>query len=172
MEILATASNSILFIDQSIVAGLSKVPIFYGSILDANNYFSMKLDAGLWFDSEDTRKSAALFQATQIIDSLNYVGTKVGELEFPRTIEDVEQETVPRSIVEAAYEIAYKLLDGYDADNEIKNLAVSSNGYVVRATYNAVVLDHIRAGVPSALAFTFLRPYLVDKETVNISRVN
>ena len=127
-----------------------------------------------------------MIEATQIIDSLNYVGAKTDSTQlhqFPRTapgstfcpiIEGVADTAVPISIEIAAYEIAIQLLSGIDPDIEIENLAAHSQGFsTARTTYErAYALEHIVAGVPSARAWKLLKPFLCDPGLVKISRVN
>lgn len=93
------------------------------------------------------------------------------ELEFPRGA-DTE---VPSDIRRACYELAYSLLDGADPERELENLGIVSQGYAsVRTTYSraGVPNEHIVNGVPSALAWRLLRPYLRDDHAVKLSRVS
>jgi len=74
----------------------------------------------------------------------------------------------------ACYEIAIQLLDGVDPDMEVSALAQSSNKISsLQTNYNrSFVEEHIRAGVPSYTAWTYLKSYLVDFRQLTLSRVN
>ena len=127
----------------------------------------------MWKEASKDEKIAALTEATRIVDKLNFMGRKTDPtqlLQFPRG----EDSTIPFDIRLATYEIALALLDGKDPDLEIENLGSTSQGFGgLRDTYaRTFVLDHIRAGIPSASAWAYLRPYLVDPETIRISRVD
>ena len=173
---------------------------YYGSVDDANNYFSMRLHADAWLDASPSDWPKALWAATQIIDTLNYKGCKAAVYavilnnphrecerwymepliraaeasqvhEFPRGV-DTE---VPVAILNACYEIAYSLLDGKDPELELENLGVISQGYSsVRTTYNRnqVPIEHLINGVPNALAWRLIRPFLRDGDSVTLSRIS
>ena len=145
----------------------------YSSIPEADSYFTERLNTSVWDNSDDTDKFKALAMATRAIDRLNYAGAKTDsdqELEFPRG-EDVD---VPEEIKIAAYECALAFLDGVDPNMEIEHLAISSQGMAeARTTYDrAFALEHFRMGIPSATAWTFLKPYLRDPNYFTISRAN
>jgi len=92
-------------------------------------------------------------------------------LEFPRG-GDTE---VPLAIRRACYEIAHSLLDGKDPELELENLGIESQGYAsVRTTFsrNHVPVEHIVNGVPSALAWRLLVPFLRDDDAIRVSRVS
>ncbi len=93
------------------------------------------------------------------------------ELEFPRGA-DTE---VPEAIRRACYEIAHTLLDGKDPELELENLGIVSQGYAsVRTTFSRthVPVEHIVNGVPSALAWRLLLPFLRDDDAIRVSRVS
>lgn len=93
------------------------------------------------------------------------------ELEFPRGT-DTE---VPEEILIACYELAYTLLDGRDPELELENLGIVSQGYSsVRTTYSRthVPVEHIVNGVPNALAWRYIRPFLRDPNQIKLSRVS
>lgn len=159
------------FTEQAIVYTQSVDP-FYGTMTGADTYLKTKLpqQTNVWFRSEMAQRVQALQSATQIIESLNLFGEPLSStqtLHFP-TCED----GMPNQILKACYEIALKLISGYDPDVEAENLSVTSQGYVgSRTNYDrSFVQDHIRAGVPSAFAWTILRPYLCDPLAIRLSR--
>jgi len=142
---------------------------------DADTYFDEQLFTDAWDDTLESSgdRNRALIQATKIIDRLNFAGDKTSETqenEFPRE----EDTTVPLDIQYACAEIAIKLLDGINPDMEVENLGLVSQGIsTVKTTYDrSFVLDYMREGIPSAQAWAYLRPYLINPNTIDISRVS
>ena len=163
---------------------------FYGSVVEAAEYFGCKLRAPAWDDAKPRERKSALVQATQIIDTLSYKGCKASVYVLPETATEAEirqaeydqplefprdlDSTVPEVIRKACYEIAYALLDGVDPEMELESLGVSSQGLEsVRTTYarNQRPVDHIINGVPSAQAWRWLLPFLRDGQSIHITRV-
>lgn len=166
----------------------------YGSLADANTYFDARLHEQAWANSSAEDRPKALWAATMIIDALNYKGEKntvytlldedpsasdeeIREaeanqaLEFPRGL-DTE---VPEVICTACYEIAHALLDGIDPDLELENLGVVSQGMgSVRTTYSRsqISIEHLINGVPSDYVWQWLKPFLRDADTIELSRVD
>jgi hypothetical protein len=167
---------------------------YYGSLLEANNYFDMRLHETAWTGADVADRPKALWAATQIIDTLNYKGQKAAvyslllanpnattaqlrdaeasqPMEFPRGSDT----SVPESIRRACYEIAHSLLDGKDPELELENLGIISQGYSsVRTTYqrSQVPIEHLINGVPNALAWRLIRPFLRDGDQLKISRIS
>lgn len=155
------------------ISGGVSVPAYYGTVTEGNIYFDNQLNKELWSESSNTDKIKALIMATQAIDALNYVGSKhvaTQELEFPRG----EDTVVPTAINRATYECAYLFLDGIDIDKEIENLNVVGQGFSgARTTYDRnYILEHLRAGIPSAKAWSWLKPYLRSSKNIDISRIS
>lgn len=171
---------------------------FYGTLQGAQDYFTERLHSGLWDTVGLDDREKALKTATRRIDRLAYVGEKnaaavqrlnadipknpteseiilinqageTQELEFPRGTDTV----VPTEIENANYELAFAFLDGRDADEELEDLATISQGYssVRRTRDRSFVHEHLNAGIPSSLAWQFLKPYLRDDATFRINRV-
>jgi len=172
---------------------------YYGTVNEANTYFTNRLYSTAWEYASESDREKALIGATQIVDRLNFAGHKAAvyditydstgnlvspaptdaalrtaytsqELEFPRGT-DTE---VPDDIKMATWEISYALLDGVDPDMEAENLAVTGQTIAsVRTTYdrNNVNIEHIANGVPSAKAWRLLVPFLRDADACKISRV-
>lgn len=93
------------------------------------------------------------------------------ELEFPRGADTA----VPNDIKVACYEIAYALLDGVDPDLELEALTATSYGIGnVRASFNRAQEppEHLINGVPSSLAWRYLKPYLRDDDRIKLQRVS
>jgi hypothetical protein len=145
----------------------------YGTLERANIYFDNRLRSRAWKKATIDDRKAAMAESTELIDRLNFSGKKAADIQvrqFPRGTDTV----VPVDIEKACYEISLKLLEGFDPELEIDNLASVSQGYSsVRDTYNRTfALEHIRAGIPSIKAWNFLRPYLADPDSVKLSRVD
>jgi hypothetical protein len=144
----------------------------YATVNEADAYFATRLDTLVWDDASDADKTKALAMATRAIDRLNFVGSKAvstQELQFPRGADSV----VPNDIVIACCECAYSFLDGYDPNIEHENLVVVTQGIAeARTTYNRdFALDHVKAGIPSTVAWNYLKQYMA-KLGVKISRVD
>lgn len=167
---------------------------FYGSVQEATEYFESRLHEKAWSKAMPFDRPKALLAATIIIDTLNYKGRKhsvcellaanpsaTGEeirqaeasqpLEFPRGKDTVAPEAIRR----ACYEIAHSLLDGKDPELELERLGITSQGFdVVRTSYDRTNLpvEHIVNGVPNALAWRLILPFLRDDHAVRLSRVS
>jgi len=167
---------------------------YYGTLQEANDYFDHRLHETAWTGADVADRPKALWAATEIIDTLNFKGQKapvyalllanpdatMAELreaeasqpmEFPRGT-DTE---VPEAIRRACYEIAHSLLDGKDPELELENLGIISQGYSsVRTTYqrSQVPIEHLINGVPNALAWRLIRPFLRDGDQLKISRIS
>lgn len=169
----------------------------YGSIIKANAYFLTRLHSDAWENASAGDQTKALYTATRIIDRLNYKGYKhtvylileaaeeyddvaqadrrVAEvaqaLEFPRDADTI----VPEDIETACFEIALALLDGVDPDTELENLGVTNQSYSgVKTAYNRdqQPIEHLIHGIPSAMAWRILKPFLRDGRAVITARVN
>ena len=148
----------------------------YISVNDAQDYFDTRLNSEAWDEhtvSGDNSQEKALAQATRIIDRLNSQGNNSDSEQanqFPRSGDSV----VPEDIEIACCEIALALLDGVDPDIEMENLSMTSEAYgQTRINYDrSGAAEHILAGVPSATAWRYLKPYLRDSRYVLLSRVN
>ena len=116
-------------------------------------------------------KTAALTEATRAINQLNFKGDKTDStqyLEFPRGGDT----TIPATITNACYEIAWKLLTGVDVDYEMELLRHSGISYEgIRETYHrGVVPEWLASGIVSARAWLLLRPYLRDPKVLTFTR--
>jgi hypothetical protein len=155
-------------------SGTASSPISQ-DLTDPNNYFSTRLHSSLWFNSSTDDQTSALTQADRIIDSFNYTGIKTLSTqsnEWPRIICGVSQ--TPNQILYAKYEIAFALLSGVDPEQELRSLRVTSRGYSsVRTTYSPTdIPENIVNGVPSALAWLYLRPFFKTSGTIKLRRVS
>lgn len=151
----------------------------YDTSVNANTYFASRLHVIAWDEASEAQKTTALTEASARIDRLHFRGNRVDDaqdLEFPRYYGDVAdgEEVIPNDIKIACYECAFALLDGVDPEMELENLAMSSQGLSsVRNTYaRGEAPEHIAAGIPSAYAWRFLKPYLAKSNTVRLRRVS
>ncbi len=172
--------------DTVVPANQATTVTYYGSVVEADLYFSQKLNTALWVNSLQPDKVKALKMATDAIDRLNYAGDKLDPaqlLQFPRrndyvnsdsTITSTLDANVPQDILSATYIIAYKFLDGWDADLEIDNLSTIQHkmNSSLSSYDRSRIPDYIRAGIPSASAWAYLRPYLRDPLTLTLSRTS
>jgi hypothetical protein len=145
----------------------------YATRTEAQAYFDERLNTDAWDDATEANQTKALAMSTKLIDRLNFVGEKTDEdqdNQFPRD-NDTE---VPNDIKNACSEIALALLDGVDPELEFENLAMVSQGYAnVRSTYDrSFAQEHIVAGIPSVIAWRYLKPYLRDARAIDLSRVS
>lgn len=166
----------------------------YVSLSVAQSYFDTRLHEIAWTDASPGDREKSLLAASRIIDRLNFKGQKKTvydvytannqatqlelnaasqeqALQFPR---DTDTE-IPEEIKIACLEIAYALLDGIDPDLELENLAIVSHGYAsVRTTFARTQnpQEHLNAGVPSATAWRYLKPFLREPGGIILSRVN
>ncbi len=144
----------------------------YATLVEAQAYFDGRLNTEAWDDSDDATRNKGLCQATTIIDRLNFLGSKTDELQvlqFPRDKETI----VPQDIKNASAELALALLDGVSPELEFENLFMVSQGYSsVRSSYDrGSKPPHVLAGIPSLVAWTFLKPYLRDPTQMDLIRI-
>lgn len=167
---------------------------YYGTLQEAQDYFDGRLHETAWSNAKAADRPKALRSATRIINTLNFKGHKATvyallqancdatdeeireqeaaqPMEFPRGADT----DVPENIRLAMYEIAHSLLDGKDPELELENLGIISSGLSsVRTTYNRVQVPiaHIINGVPNALAWRYLQPFLRDEDALKLMRVS
>lgn len=169
----------------------------YGTLSEANNYFDNRLRSVAWKRAKKEDKKSALHEATQMIDRLNFVGIKTDPdqvHQFPRgpsvkkscqqiligiplcgcneIVRDANTE-IPTDIKNACFEVAIKLIQGYDPDREADILMATNQTFNnVRTGYDrSFIPDYMRAGIPSFRAWTYLRPYLRNPEEIDLVRV-
>lgn len=145
---------------------------YYGTVAEADAFFTSEyLDRDqLWASASATNKTSALSMATKAIDGLNFVGSKNGELEFPRG----EDTVVPTSIKEATYILALEILDGVDLNFSADSLAETSVVHGGARSSKSVdfVPEHLANGIPSIESWYRLKPFLRDSGAITLSRVD
>lgn len=96
----------------------------YVTMVEADAYFSTRIDAGAWLNAQDDDQESALVTATLLLDENQFIGVAVSStqsLAWPRKdaiyfdpklgIEkSVTTETYPKQIKMATYELALHLL--------------------------------------------------------------
>lgn len=142
----------------------------YGSLAEAEEYFSGRLHTDAWDDSTSSEKTKALLAARRLMDNLNYKGDKHAVWLYKQSVSapsvkdsgdeaaylaairqaDATQPLefprgsdviVPEVIRIAQYELAYNLLDGVDPQMELENLAVTGQGHAdVRTQFDRAML--------------------------------
>lgn len=158
----------------------------YGTIEGGDLYFNAGLDGRRWKATSPTKKQQSLVSATRIIDKFNYAGSKANSgqiLQFPRKntytdpiteeVTETKDDNVPEDIALATYLIAEKLLDGWNPDMEADNLTSIQHKYDKTAVLNTreFIPEHLRAGVPSAKAWSLLKSYMRDPQLLEIVRL-
>lgn len=142
----------------------------FGTVNEADTYFQGRIENDVWLNCDPDRKLRALISATRLINRLNFIGDKADpnqENEFPRGT----SLTIPFEIKYATFESAYALADDYDPELEQHILVQDQMTYdQVRSKRNAMVLEHIAHGIPSGVAWSYLRPFLRDGSTFNLFR--
>lgn len=138
----------------------------YVTLLEAEDFFSNRLDVAAWTDATDPTKEQALVTATSILDTLHWVGMALSESQvlcFPRwgTYHDpllgystYLPPTVPEKILIATFELAYHLLnnDGLlDDTGTVTDLSIGSislniktNPSVIPASVKRYIKPYLR----------------------------
>ncbi len=146
---------------------------YYGNLTRADQYFGERLNTRAWDTAILSDRTKALIMASRAIDRLNFAGEKAVSaqvLQFPRGIDTA----VPQDVEFACYELAFAFLDGVDSEQEANSVGVASDAFSgVRTTYDGdSYAEHMRAGIPSIMAWEYLKPYLRDPREIALSRVN
>jgi len=117
-------------------------------------------------------KLQALTDATRRINNLRYIGCRTDtdqEHSFPRG----EDTTVPINIQNAVCELANELLDGVDDNLEMSEQNVLSQAFSgIKSAHDKDVHQlYTLAGIPSAIAWRYLLPFLHDPRELRNVRV-
>lgn len=170
MAEIAITNEQAITVQQIVDAEISVD--YYGSVEGSDVYFSRFYKRDLWKTTKDADKVKLLYQATQDIDRLNFKGNKTSEkqvLQFPRG----GDKTIPITIEYATYEIAYRILQGVDSEEETEKLGIESQQYgSVKTLYKQNnPLPNVTAGIVSSNAWRMLLPYLRRAEELTLVRV-
>jgi hypothetical protein len=145
---------------------------YYGTVNDADDFFGQHLNTSAWFDTSPADRAKALLGATELIDRLNYAGSKTladqGQ-QFPR---DGDTD-VPTPILQACYWIALRLVEGIDTETEADLTNVVQDTWVATTKYDRSFMPRrLAAGIPSDKAWQLLYSYLRDPGNVQLVRGN
>jgi hypothetical protein len=172
--------------DQESIGGLLQSASMV-SLEDADLYFKGRVGSDAWdcvienLSDEDGEtpeaqecflKLQALIDATRRINNLRFRGCRASadqEHAFPRGT-DTE---VPKNIQYAVCELANELLDGVDDNLEMSEQSVLSQAFsgIKTAHDKDVAQLYVLAGIPSAIAWRYLLPYLHDPRQIRQVRV-
>lgn len=135
----------------------------YTTLEEADTYFQAVLRKDAWLDSNDEDRTTALLQAEGIVKNLAVP-----------LFEELEtyNYTVPIDVKGAVAEIALRLLEGVDPEEELDAVQASRLTFdkVSRSNKAMEIPLHILAGVPSYKAFTVLQQYIPNPTTVRLFR--
>ena len=146
---------------------------YYGTPYDGDIYFARLVGRVEWKTASLEDKYAALFEASQVINSFNYIGCKTDDsqiLEFPRGLDLL----IPQDIKYATYEEAYQILCGRNAEEELNELRIQSHKFgTVQTQYMQGVKPPptVTAGMLSSKAWRLLSPYFRRAEEIQLVRV-
>lgn len=103
---------------------LTKGTNSYATVVEADTYFTDRLDVAAWTTADDVVKAQALVTATKVLDDIEWIGTAISDnqpLAFPRNGEYfdprfgsniiIDSLNTPQRIVNACFELAYHLLN-------------------------------------------------------------
>jgi len=173
----------------------------YGTLVNANLFFEKRLYTTAWDKAAGARRTAALNDATELIDQFDYIGEKYAvqvaldavadttdwttaanmavlraaelsqDLEFPRG----DSSVVPTEIEHATYLIAKELLAGRDVEKDLENLALKSAAIGgVKDSYarDGNLVEHLTHLIPSPEAWALIKPFLRERDTFTIRRTS
>ena len=132
------------------------------TVAEAVTYFAGRLNTNPWDIATAGDRTKAITMSTKTVEQLNLADdySSTATVDFPAEMK------------EAACEIVLKLLDGFDVDEESKDLRIASERVAgFSATYTTDQPDHIIAGVPSVQAWRILQQYLADPTTIQMDRI-
>lgn len=143
----------------------------YGTLDGANIYFAELTLDSTWETFPQDKKIRALNRATILIDTLRFAGEKseaTQENEFPRN-----GEAIPKEIMYATYEIARAVLAGRDIEHDDYGRNKTSIGLNrIAAQKDPRTMSEAKAhGIPSVMAWDFLRPYLVEGGNFTLEQI-
>lgn len=119
---------------------------------EADAYFATRMDSDLWDAITEAEKTKALTQASRILLRFRYKSTDW-----------------PQQFYDACCEIAYALVDGINPEIEKQLLGTkSANVSGMSIGLSDSYKEHVIAGVPSATAWSWIKPLIVDVSTFYI----
>lgn len=170
---LNESMTDILYINQCVTVTNGKTVPVYGSVEDADNFFSMTLEGQRWMFTQPDKKFKALVSATRRIERLNFYGVQANPaqpLQFPRGTDTL----VPVEVQQACYELAQALLSGVNPDTETDLITTTFQGYGgLRTEWDRSSLQPwIIAGIPCKAAWDLLWPFLDERRGLRLTKVS
>ncbi len=163
------------------IDGIYSNPLqYYGSVSLASEYFALSPNGEEWDCLKPNVQMGSLIQATRKIDCLNFLGYKTDpaqKLQFPRTDWTLSPNPnldyiIPDDIAYAVYEEALLIGQGDTDENPDFSIIAEGLGSAKVSYGQSFIQDRILAGISSAMAWNYLRPYLRDSKELTLSRVN
>lgn len=145
----------------------------YGTVEAGDEYFIKRLSGDDWRASTAERKLAALYEASALLDTLSFTGSKTDDtqyLQFPRG-GDTE---VPTKVLYAVYEMADRLLGGLNVDFEADATVKKRTKFgMSEVEYeNKLPALYKTAGIYSATVFRYIGAFLRNNHELLLKRVN
>lgn len=146
----------------------------YANASEADDYFKNQcVGRDEWFNVASDKKDASLLQSTRLINNLSFLGKKTDSTqtnEFPRNGDLI----VPQKIKYATFEIAYNLAtDIRDPDIDFARIPIIADdkgSFKVKKDPNLIPHSIIH-GIPSEVAWTYLKPYLIRQDIIRFYRI-
>lgn len=138
----------------------------YATILEADAYFSDRLDVAAWTSATENQKSQALITATSMLDDLAWTGVatdsaqllafpRIGLYFDPRLGINVEIEGTPSRILTACLQLAYHLLNN--------DGLLDDTGSAIDLSIGGISLSRIRnPGKIPSIVKRLIRPLLLN----------
>lgn len=133
----------------------------------AQIYIDKIVESNAWDTATTNERSAALEQASMAVERLNFKAyidlTSLSE----SNAKDID-------IIYGIAESALRFLEGIDINLELENLRVGNQTFgSVRTSYNEQPKPECFVhGIPSQVAWNFLRPHLRDGSIIQVRRVS
>lgn len=129
----------------------------YCTVEQGNTLAEDRFPSHSWDNASERDKSKALGRATTLIRNLHFNDA------FDATSD---------AVVAACFELAYELLDGADPQKELDSAYQSVSAFdAIKVGKKDIIHPRILHGIVSQQAWIYLRPYLIDPNTVKLSRV-
>lgn len=142
----------------------------YADTTDAATYVNAyKVDKGSWFSLTPDEQSAALAEATSLIDTLAFKGTKTDPNQanqFPRD----GGVSVPTDIKNACIEIAFELGNGQSTQDLGMDIGITATQFDRTRAQHARRHPAFVHGIPSVVAWNILRPYFRNTRNIKLVR--
>jgi hypothetical protein len=149
----------------------------YVTAVEADAYFSDRLDVAAWIAADATSKDQALITAASVLDDLSWTGTAISEdqpLAFPRSgyyfdprlgVHITLTDAIPERVKKANKELAYHLLNN--------DGILDDNGKVINLNVGSISLSTITApSLIPAIVKRLIKPLLINSGSNSWWRAN